>query len=135
MRENSHPTILTRFIFNGNRRIESCDISEDLERLCETIIKFALQEPTAFHTEEVKVEYLYNATPGYNWGRISLTKCNFQEQPWNCHQLFTALGTSRLREKKMSAASTLPVPDPSIVLREKRRTCPSKKPWTVMVKV
>lgn len=50
-----------------------CDVIEALEDFRNTIAKFAPQGLLSYHTEEAKVEYLYNAVVGSKWCNIPLT--------------------------------------------------------------
>lgn len=121
-RQNRIRQFLQGLTLKGIIEKESCDTSEALERLRETITKYAPQGPGSFRTEEAKVEYLYNAVAGHDWAKIPLTQCYSHDPPWNFHQLFIALDTSWLQEQRLTSVPLASSSDSSTVLWESQGT-------------
>lgn len=101
---------------------ESCDVSEGLEKLRNTIVKFAPQGPMSYRSEEAKVEYLYNAVVNCEWAKNALTQCYAQDPPWNFYQLFTALDTAWLQEQRRTSTISASASDPSTVFWDSQQT-------------
>lgn len=79
--------------------INSCGKSEGLTKVRSTIKKFLPQGPKSYRSQHAKVEYLYDAATGFEWGESALTQCYTHGQPWSFYDHYNALRAAWLQEK------------------------------------
>lgn len=68
---------------------EACDAGSALEKLRNTITKYAIQGALSYRTDEAKMDYLYDTLCGAEWAKPALTQCFSHDPPWSVHQLYT----------------------------------------------
>ena len=77
----------------------SCDVSEGLEILRNTISKFAPQGPHAHRTDEAKIEYMYNTVIEHPWASAVLNTCYADDNDLTFNKLCNALDSAWLQEQ------------------------------------
>ena len=75
--------------------------------LSETITRFTPLGPSAYRTDEEKVEYLHDAVIGIPWAKSVLTQSISASPPWDFQRLYTTLDAAWLHEEKEKEGNKL----------------------------
>lgn len=120
-KQNPIPQYLQSLEIKNIMEKEACNTSEALEKIRDTITKYATEGPFSYQSQEVKIEYLYNAVSINEWARVPLRQCFAKNPPWNSHQLFTALDKPWLQEQRQNCNKVSISNEPVDILRKSPR--------------